>query len=200
MIPLPALPTALYVLLSLAGCLSAQQQQTGGYLAAVFQGDVPHVFLNLAPASAPSTFTPLNDGNAVLVPTSGTGGARDPFIVKAQDSSEVSNNAKAFSRQYADITAHQLIVLATDLDIGKTDWGTAQTNGSRSVLVWRSSDGVTWSTDRLVELMPPTAGYVSLLPTQRDRRLTTAGLGPFSDLGRGYLFLCRVLELSRLLR
>jgi hypothetical protein len=53
-------------------------------------------------------------------------------------------------------------VLATDLDIGKTNWGAAQANGSRSIYVWKSSaDGVSWSRESLVELMPPTAGYVS---------------------------------------
>jgi hypothetical protein len=56
----------------------------------------------------------------------------------------------------------QYIVLATDLDIGKTNWGAAQANGSRSIYVWKSSaDGVSWSRESLVELMPPTAGYVS---------------------------------------
>jgi hypothetical protein len=55
-------------------------------------------------------------------------------------------------------------VLATDLDIGKTNWGAAQANGSRSIFVWDSSaDGRTWSRERLVELMPSTAGYVSLI-------------------------------------
>lgn len=87
----PSLPTALSILLSLTNSLYAQENGAGGYLAAVFKGDVPHVFFNLAPASTPSTFTPLNNGDAVLVPTSGTGGARDPFIFKAQDSSKVSN-------------------------------------------------------------------------------------------------------------
>lgn len=63
-------------------------------------------------------------------------------------------------RNHTDSADPQLIVLATDLDIGKTDWGTAQTNGSRSIFVWESADGVSWSNDRLAELMPPTAGYV----------------------------------------
>ncbi len=54
----------------------------------------------------------------------------------------------------------QFYILATDLDIGKTNWGDAQSHGSRSIHVWESSDGVNWSTERLVELMGPTAGYV----------------------------------------
>lgn len=87
--PTQSLATVTWMLLGLAGSLRAQEQQAGGYLAAVFKGDVPQVFFNLAPASTPSTFTPLNNGNAVLVPTGGTGGARDPYIFQEQDSSKV---------------------------------------------------------------------------------------------------------------
>ncbi|KAH8711868.1 hypothetical protein GQ44DRAFT_742841 [Phaeosphaeriaceae sp. PMI808] len=127
--------------LSVAHPLEARQQQAAGYLATVFKGDVPHVFFNLAPASKPSSFSAVKNGQAILVPTKGTKGARDPFTLRSQDRSKY-------------------FVLATDLDIGKTDWGTAQTFGSRSIFVWESSDGITWSKDNLVELMPSTAGYV----------------------------------------
>lgn len=60
-----------------------------GYLAAAFKGDVPHVFFLTAPADRPSTFQALNGGKATLIPTSGTGGARDPYIFRAQDKSKV---------------------------------------------------------------------------------------------------------------
>ena len=80
---------AIYWLSNLALGVHAQEQQSEGYLAAVFKGDVPQVFFNLAPAATQSTFTALNDGKAVLVPTKGTAGARDPFIVKSQDGSKV---------------------------------------------------------------------------------------------------------------
>ena len=79
------------------------------------------------------------------------------------------------------------IVLATDLDIGKTNWAAAQANGSRSIFVWESSaNGATWSQDRLVELMPPTAGYVSSFPQtlMRIPILTITGLGAVRNLGR----------------
>ena len=56
----------------------------------------------------------------------------------------------------------QLYVLATDLKIASTDWGTAQQFGSRKLHIWESEDGVNWSSDRLTDnLMPETAGYVS---------------------------------------
>jgi hypothetical protein len=60
-----------------------------GYLAAAFKGDVPHVFFLTATADKPSTFQALNGGKATLIPTSGTGGARDPYIFRAQDKSKV---------------------------------------------------------------------------------------------------------------
>ncbi|KAG8631273.1 hypothetical protein KVT40_000413 [Elsinoe batatas] len=121
--------------------LEGRQTQAAGYLAAAFLGNVPSVFLHLASPQSPSTFSRLNGGQPSLVPTKGTKGARDPFILFSQDKSK-------------------LWVLATDLDIGKTNWSAAQTNGSRSIFVWESTDGVNWSQDRLVELMPPNAGYV----------------------------------------
>ncbi|KAF4552178.1 Hypothetical protein D9617_11g010270 [Elsinoe fawcettii] len=121
--------------------LEERETQAAGYLAAAFLGNVPSVFFHVAAPDSPSTFRRLNGGEPSLVPTQGTKGARDPFVMFSQDRSK-------------------LYVLATDLDIGKTNWNAAQTNGSRSIFVWESTDGVNWSQDRLVELMPPTAGYV----------------------------------------
>ncbi|KAF2217158.1 glycoside hydrolase family 43 protein [Cercospora zeae-maydis SCOH1-5] len=122
----------------------SQAATNAGYLAAIFKGDEPSVFFYKAPADQPMSFQALNNGQATLVPTTGTGGARDPYILKSYSTSE--------TQQYR--------VLATDLDIAKTDWGQAQANGSRSIFVWESTDGVNWSKERLVELMPSTAGYV----------------------------------------
>ncbi|PSK60267.1 proline-tRNA ligase [Elsinoe australis] len=124
-----------------AHALFPRQAPAAGYLAAAFLGNVPSVFFHVAAPDSPSTFQRLNGGQPSLVPTQGTKGARDPFIFFSQDRSK-------------------LYVLATDLDIGKTNWNAAQTNGSRSIFIWESSDGLNWSQDRLVELMPATAGYV----------------------------------------
>ena len=67
--------------------------EAAGYLFAAFKGDVPHVFFLTAPASSPSTFQALNGGKATLIPTTGTGGARDPYIFRAQDKSKVSRRS-----------------------------------------------------------------------------------------------------------
>ena len=107
------------------------------------------------------------------------------------------------------LTRHclQYIVLATDLDISKTNWGAAQSTGSRSIFVWDSSaDGSTWSRERLVELMPPTAGYVSPSsqnqPTNQFPSNTNnqTGLGALRNLGRPNNLLRRLLVLRRLRR
>lgn len=82
------LPT-IFLSLAIANVLNAQEQ-TGGYLATVFKGNVPHVFFNVAPKTSPSTFAPINGGKAVLIPTKGTRGARDPFVIKSHNSTEVS--------------------------------------------------------------------------------------------------------------
>ncbi|SPO21445.1 related to carbon source-regulated protein (putative arabinase) [Ustilago trichophora] len=112
-----------------------------GFLSATFLGDVPHVYLKYSTAAAPVTFSAVQGSQGVLVPTVGTGGARDPYIFHNQV------NGKYY-------------ILATDLDIGKTNWGDAQSHGSRSIIVWESTDGVNWTNERLVQLMDETAGYV----------------------------------------
>lgn len=63
-----------------------------GFLAAAFKGDAPQVFLLTAPSDKPTTFQALNGGAATLIPTTGTGGARDPYIFRAQDKSKVCRN------------------------------------------------------------------------------------------------------------
>ncbi len=118
-----------------------EKRADAGYLAATFNGQLEQVYFHVAPASSPQSFRTLNNGNPYLTATLGTQGARDPSILKTQDGSK-------------------LYVLATDLNIGRTNWGDAQTRGSRSIHIWESSDGVNWSSDRLAQLMPATAGYV----------------------------------------
>lgn len=69
--------------------ISNEQSAAAGFLAAAFKGDVPQVFLLTAPSDKPTTFQALNGGAATLIPTTGTGGARDPYIFRAQDKSKV---------------------------------------------------------------------------------------------------------------
>lgn len=76
-----------------------------GYLGAFFLGDEPDVYFYLSEGNDPVSFTALNEGSPILVPTLGTGGVRDPAIV-------VGGGDEAGKKWY---------VVGTDLDISKVN-------------------------------------------------------------------------------
>ncbi|KAF7535634.1 hypothetical protein G7054_g5243 [Neopestalotiopsis clavispora] len=114
-----------------------------GYLGAFFHGHDPFVYLYTSFNSDPTNFTVLNGGDPVIVPTLGTGGVRDPTIVRGRG---------AYLGSYW--------MLGTDLDISKTNWDDADRIGSRAMFVWQSDDLVTWSSERLATMENETAGMV----------------------------------------
>ncbi len=82
----------------------------------------------------------INGGNPVLTSTLGEKGLRDPFIMRSADGSK-------------------FFVIATDLKInGNGDWTAAQTKGSKSIMVWESSDLINWSEQRMCRVAPDGAG------------------------------------------
>ena len=88
-------------------------------------------------------WTALADGAPFLRSHVGECGARDPFLVR--------------------LRSGDAVLIATDLRIwpdSVADWERAVRYGSRSLLVWRSSDLVTWSGPSLVEVAPAEAGNV----------------------------------------
>lgn len=116
------------------------------YLFAHFVDDAEHgpgeqVYLSASVGDDPLRWVRLNGGRPVLTSTVGTGGARDPFLVRLVDGTG-------------------FVLLATDLYTGpgSTGWRDAMRTGSRSIVVWRSHDLVEWDAPRLVEIAPPTAG------------------------------------------
>ncbi|KAL1625237.1 putative glycoside hydrolase family 43 protein [Diplodia seriata] len=115
-----------------------------GYLGAFFLGDEPSVYFYRSNGNNPLSFSALNGGDAVIVPTLGTGGVRDPTII-------AGGGDEAGKKWY---------IIGTDLDIGKTTWDAAQRTGSRGILVWESTDLVTWTGERLVDVEDATAGMV----------------------------------------
>ncbi|CAE6424033.1 unnamed protein product [Rhizoctonia solani] len=85
-------------------------------------------------------WTEVNGGNPYLTSTLGTKGVRDPSIIRAHDGSK-------------------FWLLATDLKMyGSGDWNAAVRTGSRSIVIWESTDLKNWGTPRLVQVSPATAG------------------------------------------
>lgn len=74
-----------------------------GYLGTFFLGDEPDVYFYLSQGNNAVSFSALNGGDAVLVPSVGTGGVRDPAIV-------AGGGDEAGKKWY---------IVGTDLDIAK---------------------------------------------------------------------------------
>lgn len=115
-----------------------------GYLGAFFLGDEPDVYFYLSQDNSAISFSALNGGKPILVPTVGTGGVRDPAIVSG-------GGNEAGQKWY---------IVGTDLDISKTTWDASERNGSRGILVWESTDLINWTDERLVTVEDETAGMV----------------------------------------
>jgi hypothetical protein len=82
----------------------------------------------------------LNNSQPVLVSTLGEKGVRDPYLLRAHD-------------------GKRFYLVATDLSIHLNgDWNRAQTAGSKSLVIWDSTDLVHWSPPRLVKVAPDDAG------------------------------------------
>ncbi|WP_395244043.1 glycoside hydrolase family 43 protein [Agromyces sp. MMS24-K17] len=96
----------------------------------------------------PRSWVDLNRGEPVLASDLGEGGLRDPFIIRAPeaDGDDAGTRARFF-------------LIATDLKVyPDVDFARAQQTGSRSIMVWESTDLVTWSPQRAVEVAPANAG------------------------------------------
>lgn len=74
-----------------------------GYLGAFFLGDEPSVYFYRSNGNNALSFSALNGGNPVIVPTLGTGGVRDPTII-------AGGGDEAGKKWY---------IIGTDLDISK---------------------------------------------------------------------------------
>ena len=115
-----------------------------GHLFVYFAGegttDGEQVYFALSRGDNALDYVDLNDNRPVLSWTGGAGGVRDPFAVRSRLDGRV-------------------FLLATDLRIhGSGDWDAAQRTGSRSIVVWETSDLVQWSEPRSVRVAPDAAG------------------------------------------
>ncbi|HWS37614.1 MAG TPA: AbfB domain-containing protein, partial [Actinoplanes sp.] len=128
------LATFVLVLTGLAAPAQALDPFTG-YLMAHFIGESARgEQIYLAHSKDGRNWTDLNASGPVLLSTVGTQGVRDPAIVRSPG-------------------GDKYWIIATDLRIASgTSWGDASTKGSRSLVVWESSDLVNWSVPRLINV------------------------------------------------
>lgn len=119
-------------------------KHAGGYLLAYFLSEEQHdgeqLRFALSDGPEPVCWTPLNGGQPVLRSTVGEGGVRDPFLIRDE-------NTGTF------------VLIATDLRIGPgQDWKRATRQGSDAIIVWKSTDLVTWDGPVRRKVSLPEAG------------------------------------------
>ncbi|QYX75788.1 family 43 glycosylhydrolase [Streptomyces akebiae] len=115
-----------------------------GYMFSYFTGegtsDGEQLYAALSKGNDPLKWRELNDGKPVLTSTLGEKGLRDPFIIRSPE-------------------GDKFYQIATDLKIyGNGDWDASQRTGSKSIMVWESTDLVNWTNQRLVKVSPDSAG------------------------------------------
>lgn len=120
------------------------QQPYKGYAFSYFTGegtaDGEQIYLALSQGNDALHWQELNGGKPVLTSTLGTKGLRDPFIIRSPE-------------------GDKFYQIATDLRIyGYGNWDGSQRTGSKSIMVWESTDLVNWTDQRLVQVSPDTAG------------------------------------------
>jgi hypothetical protein len=120
------------------------QTAFAGYLFVYFTGEGTangeQVYFALSRGNNPLSFQELNGGQPVLTSNVGTAGVRDPFIIRSP-------------------AGDRFFLIATDLKIfGNGNWDAAQRQGSKSIVVWESTDLLNWAGPRLVRVSPDTAG------------------------------------------
>ncbi|MDX3279837.1 family 43 glycosylhydrolase [Streptomyces scabiei] len=123
-------------------------QEYAGYVFVYFTGegrpDGERIRFALSRGNDPLRWRELNGGAPVLTSDLGTGGLRDPFLVRAPE-------------------GDRFYLIATDLRMHgepEGDWDRVQRTGSTSLMVWESTDLVHWTDRRRVRVAPDTAGNV----------------------------------------
>lgn len=114
-----------------------------GYLLVHFvesaSADGEQIYFSLSDRGDPRHWTRLNGGRPVLRSLLGTGGVRDPHLVRSPEDGT-------------------FFLIATDLSAHASGWDAATRSGSRAIEIWQSSDLVEWGEQRHVVIAPPSAG------------------------------------------
>jgi len=114
----------------------------GGFLFVTFKGEESPMTeqIYFATSDDGRRWDGLNGNEPLLVSTLGEKGMRDPYIFRAHGGGK-------------------FYLLATDLSINHNhDWGRSQRAGSKSIVIWESTDLVKWSEPRLVKVAADDAG------------------------------------------
>jgi len=113
------------------------------YLYAYFRGNIygngESQKIHMSTSEDGFFWSPLNDNEAILTNTEGTGGVRDPYLIRSYE-------------------GDHFYLIGTDLDANGGDWGAYGNEGSLSIVIWESDDLVNWSEVRLIEIAPSNAG------------------------------------------
>ena len=120
--------------------------KSSAYLFAHFVGnesnaDLEQIYFSISQDG--TSWTTINGGKPILTSGVGEKGVRDPYILRGEDG--------------------KFFVIATDLSIynrrgDSNRWSTCQKSGSKSIVVWESSDLVNWSEANLVKVAVDNAG------------------------------------------
>ncbi|HYG25068.1 MAG TPA: glycoside hydrolase family 43 protein [Verrucomicrobiae bacterium] len=113
-----------------------------GFLFVTFKGEQSPMTEQVYFASSRDgrNWNALNGGEPVLVSALGEKGVRDPYLLRSHD-------------------GHRFYLIATDLSINlNRNWKRAVEAGSRSIVIWESTNLVQWSEPRLVRVAAEDAG------------------------------------------
>jgi beta-xylosidase len=129
-----------------SGAPPVNHPKYAGYLFAYFTGegtaDGEQIRYALSRGNDPLHWRELNAGQPVLTSTIGEKGLRDPFVIRSPK-------------------GDKFYLIATDLRMYRNSsgsWDDVQRHGSKSVMIWESTDLVHWTDQRLVKVAPDNAG------------------------------------------
>ncbi|MFI9847357.1 glycoside hydrolase family 43 protein [Nonomuraea sp. NPDC051941] len=121
-----------------------------GYLLVYFVGspasDDERIRMALSLGNDPLHYRKLNAGKPILTSDLGTKGVRDPFLIRSPEGDRFH------------LIATDLLTSGGDEDPVQLTWDRAERTGSKSIVVWDSTDLVNWTGQRLVKVSGDTAG------------------------------------------
>ncbi|MFJ8786102.1 family 43 glycosylhydrolase [Streptomyces sp. NPDC102476] len=142
-----------------SGAPPVNHPKYAGYLFAYFTGegtaDGEQIRYALSRGNDPLHWRELNQGKPVLTSTIGEKGLRDPFVIRSPK-------------------GDKFYLIATDLRMYKNSsgsWDDVQRHGSKSIMIWESTDLVHWTDQRLVKVAPDNAGNTWAPEAYWDRDL-----------------------------